>query len=153
MSDILCGYDIEHLLVDVDGLSQSFPREPGDRFGTRLASRNLAAIWVNHLEAGGASRALLSVVVESDSAVQTYKEAIPAANIAVCRLRASTKTLQERVRRRELGAGLEWHLNRAIDLAEIMDRSGIDEIVVDTDDLSVPEIASKCLDRAGWLPS
>jgi hypothetical protein len=90
-------------------------------------------------------------VVESEEKVAGYRSAVPGADIAVVRLRATPATLESRLRRRERGADLAWYLHRGPELVAIMERAGIGDILVDTDDRSVGEIAAEVLRRSGWL--
>jgi predicted kinase len=109
-----------HLWVDVGALSGSFPRPTDDPFGQRIAMRNLEDLWRNHVEAGGGLCAVLARVVKSKNETEAFRGAIPGAQPFICQLEAPVEVLRERLRGRELGAGLDWHLNRADELAEIL---------------------------------
>jgi len=140
---------VPHALVDIDRISLCYPTPPDDRFNERLGNRNLASIWPN-FEAAGATCLILARVVESRDDIAAYREAIPGARILVVRLRASLKTLAERVRHRERGSGLDWHLARAAELAPQMDRDRVEDLLIETDGRTILEIADEILERTGW---
>ena len=143
------GAAMAHALVDIDALRWCYPSPPGDRFRTALALQNLAAVWAN-FRAAGARRLVLADVVESRAQLDGVRAAVPGAEIVVVRLRASIETLAARVRERERGAGLAWHLARSAELAELLERAGADDGVVDTDGRTLAEIADEVLRVAGW---
>ena len=134
--------------VDLDTLRWHYPPLPGDPFSTQLATKNLAAIWINYQEYG-ATRLVVADVIETRDGLERYRTGIPGANIFVVRLRASLETLIQRLRQRETGSGLEWHLARAPVLSEIMDRNKVEDLLIETDGKSVQHIAEEIL--AVWL--
>jgi predicted kinase len=137
-----------HLLVDVGALSGSTPRPADDPFGQRMAMQNLTDMWRNHVQAGGGLRAVLARVVKSDAEAQAFREAIPDAQLFICQLEAPVDVLRERLRGRELGAGLAWHLNRAGELAEIL-RDAPAELRLPTDGRPVAHIAAEIISAWG----
>lgn len=149
VSELLQRADEPHAQIDMDSLAWCYPRPAGDPHAVALRFRNLAAIWPNYV-AAGARRAVIGAVVEARSDLDLYRQSIPDGDLAVVRLRASPATLEERIRRRMPGAGLQWHLDRAPQLATIMDRAAVEDHLVETDARSVSEIAEEVLDRAGW---
>lgn len=151
-TDLLEAAGIRFAAVDLDGLSWCYPSAPGDdRFRSALTFKNLAAVWRNFRDAG-AERLALARVVERRKELERYREAVPGAEITVIRLSASDATLQARTAGREIGLGLEWHSTRARELARIMDRERLEDVLVETDGRTVGEIAREVLDRSGWLP-
>jgi hypothetical protein len=128
------------------------PAPPGDRFNVALGLRNLAAVSANY-RVVGAEYLILADVLEARADLALYEAAIPGAAIQVVRLRASVATLTGRVRQRETGAGLEWSLNRTVELAAQMERDRMEDLLVETDGRSVAEVAREVLDRSGWLPT
>lgn len=140
---------VPHAFVDVDSLRWSYPSPPDDRFRTRLAMRNLAAVWANFRSAG-AERLVLADVVEARAELDRYRAAVPGARIIVVRLRAAVETLAARVAGRERGSGRDWHLARAAELAAQMDRDAVEDVLIETDGRSLAEIAREALARCGW---
>lgn len=148
VAELLEQAEIAHSCVDLDALRWHYPSLPEDPFSARLAIRNLAAIWRNFQEYG-ATCLVVADVIETRDELERYKGALPGADIFVTRLRASLETLAQRVRQRETGSGLAWHLARAPVLAEIMDRNRVENLLIETDGKSVQQIAEEIL--AAWL--
>jgi hypothetical protein len=139
--------------VDTDQLGMCLPAPPDDPDGSRLTARNLADLWRAYHEAG-ARRLVLSGPVPDARAAVVYAGALPAARVTVCRLHAGPAELAHRISLR--GQGLsrpqpgdlligqpEAHLRlaaeRAAADAEALDRSGLGDLRIDTDGLSVGE--------------
>ncbi len=152
IEDLLQEAGMRFAAVELDALSYCHPPMRGDdRFRTKLTFRNLASVWKN-FRAAGAERLILSRVLESRSELVRYRRAVPGADITVVRLRATSRTLRQRVARREVRLGRAWHTERARELARIMDREGVEDILVETDGRTVNAVAREVLDRTGWLP-
>lgn len=153
MSGLLRGADVPHATVDFDQLTACYPRSPDDDgWGTKLGLTNLAALWRNY-SALGADRLLIARVIEDRGELDGYRGAVPAAEIVVVRLRASAGTLQQRVRSRGEGRGMQWHLDRAVELATIMEEQRVEDFVVETEGRQPGELARETLGRVGWLPA
>lgn len=148
-ANLLAEAGVPHAFVDVDALRWCYPSPPGDRFRTGIALRNLAAVWATY-RAEGLGRLILAAVLEDRAELAGYLRAVPGAAIAVVRLRAPVATLAAQVARRETGAGLEWHLARAVELAAQMDRDRVEDLLIDTADRPAVAIAREVLLRAGW---
>jgi hypothetical protein len=117
----------------------------------RRASRGRrAALWSNFV-AIGASRLLLSALVEQRSDVHLVSEAIPAAAITVVRLHASMAALEQRIRLREL-ASLEEDLVGARWWTQHFSEVRVEDHVVETENRSIGQIAREVLRLAAWLP-
>ena len=151
LSDRLTARDIPHSSIDVDWLCQFHPRPADDPYGERVALRCLRAVWEEQRAACGATHLLLARVLERREHLEAYREVLGECDITVVRLRASVGELRRRLRERELGAGLEWHLTRAAELAEEMDLAAVEDVLVETDGRGVGEIADELLLRAGWM--
>ena len=147
VSELLEEAAVAHACVDLDALRWHYPPMPEDRFSVQLAMQNLAAIWVN-FQAYSATRLIVADVIEARDELERYRTAIPGAEIFVVRLRASLETLAQRVRKRETGSGLEWHLERAPVLAAIMDHNNVEDLLIETDGKFVIQIAEEIL--AAW---
>lgn len=142
---------VPHATIDLDRLRAGYPRQADDdRWGTKLGLTNLAAVW-NNCRAAGARRLLIACVVEKRSELDGFREAVPGADILLVRLRATPETLQARVRRRGHGTGMEWDLNRAVELAALMDAQPVEDMLVETEGRDPTTIAHDILRRAGWI--
>jgi adenylylsulfate kinase len=113
--------------------------------------RNLESVARNYLSAG-ARRVVLAGVVETTSERARYREAV-GVELCVCRLRADLTELHRRLRVRHVGADAEmqWHLERAGQLDQILDRSKVDDFEISSDGRSVTDVAAAVLTRAGWI--
>lgn len=149
MSDLLVERGTSHLAIDVDALTYTFPRPADDPYGQGIALENLAAVW-RTAERSGATRALLARVVESRSELDGYRRAIPGAAIVVCRVMAAPDVVSARLRRREVGSALDWHLRRARELDVILDRAAIEDVTVDNGGRPLPAVATEALSAVGW---
>jgi hypothetical protein len=96
----------------------------------------------------GAERLIVPLVVEERG---TAERLIPDAELTIVRLSASAATLDDRIRRRELGAGLDWHLARARELEAHWREHQVEDFLVDTEERGIREIAVEVLTRSGWL--
>lgn len=152
MSGLLRDARVRHATVDFDQMTACYPRSPHDDvWGTNLGLANLAALWRNY-SALGADRLLLARVIENRRQLDGFRHAVPGAEIVVVRLRASPRTLQERVRHRGEARGIEWHLDRAVELAPLMDEQRVEDFVVETEGRQPVELARETLRRVDWLP-
>ncbi len=119
VTELLEAAGIPFAAVDLDNLSWCYPSPSDDRFRSALTLKNLAVVWHNFRNAG-AERLVIARVVESRDELDRYRAAVPGADVTVVRLGASDATLRDRVDKREIGLGHEWHARRAIELARIM---------------------------------
>ncbi|MEV6283288.1 hypothetical protein [Kribbella sp. NPDC051770] len=150
MFDQLIDRDIAHAVIDLDAFGISWPYAEGDPYNERMALRNLASVWANYAEAG-IDRAIIARVVEAEADLAAYAEAIPGAEIVVCRLVAEDEVLRERVRRREAGSSYEGLVRRSVELAASLEQSGPTDFVVETSGRELAEIALEVLTKAGWI--
>ena len=140
---------IPHTVVDLDGLTRTYPRPDDDPFGNRLAIKNLEAVWTN-CAAAGSRNLIVARVVESTADVQAIREATGGNPVVVCRLRASEHVLIDRVRQRERGSAFQWHVDRTIELARSLDRTGPGDAVIDTDHRDIHDIAREAAALVDW---
>jgi hypothetical protein len=130
----------------VDGeLAYFHPKPAGDHFGYAVAEAGLRALWPVYA-AQGIGRLLLPRVVEDEEQLAIVTNAVPGGRVRLLRLVASPRTVAARLAQREIGTGLEWHLQRSTEIAA----STLGEPVDAERDLTT--IARDVLARAGWLP-
>ena len=145
-SDLLEQAEVAHAAIDLDCLAIMHPRK-----GRPLDFANLAAIWPIYKDAG-AQRLLVARVVEERSELQWYKQAVPGAEIVVCRLRAPIATMQKRVRVREPGMFQRQGIVRCAELADTLERTRAEDFTVDNSEgRLITEVAREMLLRASWL--
>src|SRR4249920_4045233 len=84
-SDLLTADGVVHAAVDLDtfGMGQLTETAWPD-----LAYRNLSCVWQNYA-AAGATRLLIAEAVEDRRELTRIQEAVPGADIVVCRLTAA----------------------------------------------------------------
>jgi hypothetical protein len=148
--DILEKREVPHACVERDALGYSWP--PQGRFNERIVELNLSCVATTFLGAG-AERFVIAGVIESPQDLSVYRRCIPNAEIQVCRLIAELEVRRQRLRSREKGAGLTWHLDRTAELDRVLDKARIDHFSVDNSDRPLRDVASEVLARAGWLRS
>ena len=146
VSDLLSARRISHAIIDLDamaavGLSKEAAAE--------LSRRNLSAIY-SHFIAAGLRHLLLAVAVETRAQLETLREAMPGANLVVCRLTASVPTMEQRLRVREPGIQQERFVARAGELERLLEAAAVEAFTVNNDDRSVTDVARDVLSRAGW---
>jgi hypothetical protein len=146
-SDILRAADIPHVALDLDVLGVG--HLPGAALDD-LTVRNLAAVW-NNYAAAGATRLLLSEALDTAAKRERLGKAIPAADIVVCRLRATLETMQQRVRLREPGMLQEQFVARVAELEASLEAARVEDFTVENEGRSVTEVAREILLRAAWL--
>ena len=151
ISELLTRAQVAHAMLDMDALRRCFPRPPHDPFHVELGLRNLAAVWAN-FRAAGATCLVLADVLEDRQRIVAYEAAIPGAAVQVIRLQAAVPTLLRRLEGRETGGSLDWSRRRAAELVELMERARVEDILVDTEDKLIPDVAREVVRRSGWLP-
>jgi hypothetical protein len=137
-----------HATVELEEIARCWPNAiEGSR--TTFAYQNLAALWSNFL-AVGASRLLLSALVEQRSDLRLVSEAIPGAAITVVRLHAPLSALEQRIRQRE-SAGPQEDLVGTRWWTQHFNEVRVEDYVVETANRPVGEIAREVLRLADWL--
>jgi hypothetical protein len=89
-------------------------------------------------------------VVEGPREPALLRDAVPGAEVVVVRLRASPATIEQRLAGRDSGPDFDWHLRRAAELAALMERERIGDLLIDTDGISAEAVAGELLTRLGW---
>lgn len=139
--------------VDMDALSQSWPRPADDPFNKALGLRNLEAVVRNFTKAGVTSVVVAGVIGdEADLARYEVALGLPP---AVVRLLAPLELIDERLQYRygeSDSEGLAWHRQRAPELNDILDASTIEMATV-SNTAPVPEVARTVLAACDWLPA
>jgi hypothetical protein len=147
INDVLERPSVPHGCIERDALGYSWP--PQGRFNERIIEQNLSCVTNNFLKAG-AARLVIAGVIESEADLAVYHRCVPSAQITVCRLSADAPLRQERLRARERGAGLQWHLDRTLELDRILDAARLEHFVVDNGNRPLRDVAVEVLARAGW---
>ena len=147
-SDLLTARGMAHAAVDVDTLGMGHLAETA---WADLSYRNLASVWRNYA-ASGATRLLIAEAIEHVSELHRFREAIPGAQIIVCRLTASLATMQARVSQREPGMCRDAFVRRVADLEALIDAASVEHFSLATDDgRTITEVAQEMLSLANWI--
>jgi predicted kinase len=138
--------------IDQDYLRMVQPTPPGDRFGSQLGYRNLAAIWPNLIEAGVRVVVIADVVEDRAQSLAAYGAAMPGGAITIVRLDVPIPLILERlVPRERTPDGLAWSQSRAPELQAIMEAGKVEDLLVDVGGRSPTEVAREIIDRVGVL--
>jgi chloramphenicol 3-O-phosphotransferase len=150
LGDLLAKAGTPHAVIDVDWLRRAWPAPPGDPFQSRLTLRNLRDVAANFRDAGLA-RLVLAGVVETRAQRDEYRDAL-GLDLTVCRLRVAPDVLRQRLtRRHENDPGrLPWHLDRAPELDGILDRAGVEDVIVDATKGTPYDTARAVAAAVGW---
>ncbi len=150
LSEVLAERQTPHTFIDFDQLRYTYPRPAGDRCGNTLGLKNLTDVWSNCSQAG-AKNLIIANVIEDNSFLDDLRRAIAGASITTIQLSADVAVLEARVRTREIGSGLDWHIKRSAELAEILTGSGVPcDFRITTDGRSVSAIASEIAGLVDW---
>ncbi|MSQ24027.1 MAG: hypothetical protein EXR58_05690 [Chloroflexi bacterium] len=153
ISTLLHDPPVPHAFIDLDMLSWCFPPPRNDRFQQKLALRNLRDVWKNDATAG-ATHLVIARVLESRDELEGYAWAVPKAAITVIRLSAPIDILQDRLWHRYSGLGAArdatWHVERAAELAPLMEKEAVEDLLVETDGRTPREIAQEIIASCGW---
>ena len=133
-------------MMDWDRLTDVSPASPDDRFHAGVARAGLARLWPV-MRSAGVRVVVVPRVLEHLDDVVAVAAAVPGAIPYVVRLRAEIETLHQRLVKRECGAALAWHEDRAQELSKILDRARIDDVVVDTDGKTVDDVVAVVVDH------
>jgi hypothetical protein len=148
-SDQLRASDVPHAVIDTDELDRFYP-VPDDL--SRITERNLATIWESYRERACTRLILVGVYADVPTELEWIGRAIPGARFTLVRLVAPWSTLVERIRKRELGSGLERQIEHTERQVSDMATDQRPEVrVLETAELSVEEAARRML--AIWRES
>ncbi|WP_394771132.1 AAA family ATPase [Lacisediminihabitans sp.] len=140
-----------HAVIDLDHIRRSWPAPEGDRFNHELEIANLRDLVVNYRRAG-VEHFILAGVIEQAGEIPRYEAALQSSGLLICRLEAAPAILTRRLglRHADDASGLEWHLERAGELAAILQVASLDHLVVDTSERSIVATATIVKEKAGW---
>ncbi|MFI0949261.1 hypothetical protein ACH4Q9_24895 [Streptomyces sp. NPDC021086] len=146
------GVTAAYLDLDQLGFCRPVPDDPANH---RVKARNLAAVWRTY-RAAGARCLIMSGPVEDEATVTAYAEALPAAELTLCRLHAGRQHLTERIMSRAHGGSwtqpgdplrgqsvtrLLHVADQAVASAAGLEDAGIGDLRFDTDGLTVEQVA------------
>ena len=142
--------DVSHAFFDVDGLTYFHPKPSDDLFGERFAIEALGMLVPRLREEQGIARLILARVLWERESLRRYRQAIPDAEIVVVRLTAPLDVIDARIRQREPGSALDWYLARARELDSHWKTHPVEDLLVETANRDVRDIAHEIIDAIGW---
>lgn len=146
-SDLLSAHHVAHAILDLDAIAAvGLVNEAA----AALNHRNLATMYGNFV-AAGLRHLLLAEAVETRSLLDQLRDAMPGADLVVCRLTAAVKTLERRLRVREPGMLHERFVARAKALDRTLEAVRLENFIVVNDRRGVTDVAREVLTRSGWL--
>ena len=148
VSHLLEQAEVRHAVIEGDNLDLAYPAPW--RSGLMLAERNLAAMWRNYRDAGY-SRLIYTNTV-SVLEMKSLEEAMGGnvRGMGVL-LTGDDATRHARLAVREVGSGLEIHIERSNRAArELASKAGSGIRRVRTDGRSVTELARELVEFTGW---
>jgi adenylylsulfate kinase-like enzyme len=156
---------IRAAFVDLEQIGFCRPIPDDDPGNHRIKSDNLAGLWKT-FHASGARCLIVVGPVNHSEAVQIYRDKLPEATLTLCRLHAGAEQLGHRIMLRGQGHGpgiagdclkgktaedLEQISEKASETAEVLQHATIGDLCIDTDDLTIEDVARMVLDQAnGW---
>ena len=142
--------DVKHCLIEGDNLDLAHPT-PWQQ-GQPLAELNLAAMWRNY-KSFGHHRLIYTntaAVVESVIASLVGSMGDDPETTAIL-LTADDETTRRRLERREVGSGLEAHLERSRAAARWLDDAAPTWVRrISTDNRTVADISAEVIAASGW---
>lgn len=147
-SDILTLHYIAHAAIDVDALGLAYlPTASGN---DEVMYGNLRSVCDNYASLG-VTRFLLARALETRAELDLYRGIVLATNTVVCRLTANIETMERRVKERESGVSQREYVARVAKLNVILDRAGLEDFSISSENRSITEVAHEMLVRAGWI--
>lgn len=148
LGDLLAEAGRAFSLMDVDWFHRSWPPRADDPENVLTEAENMAVVWSNYLRSGP-RQLVVAGVIASGRDWKRYEKtfALPVRSV---RLAASAAVTEARLRRRyteHQADSLAWHLERYADLTQRLDLADLDEVVIDTDELTPRAVAHAVLDH------
>jgi hypothetical protein len=143
------------------GFLRPAPEDDADQH--RFKAANVAALW-STFHAWGSHALVVNGAVPDPHVLRLYRQALPGADVVAIRLRAGPLELARRLMRRAHGHGVKLPGDRPLDRspqwcrrelravlaqAEALDRHQPGDAVVDTDGLTIEEVAERVADVVG----
>ena len=149
-SDILGLRHIVHAAIDLDALGLAYL--PSVARNNGVMYQNLQSVCEAYASQG-VKRILVARAMEDRAELELCRSVVSATNAAVCRLSASVETMQQRVKKREVGISQREYVARVATLDEILDRSRLEHFTISSEDRSPTDVAHEMLVKAGWIAS
>jgi adenylylsulfate kinase len=136
---------VPNAVVDLDWLRRAWPAPIDDRFNERLALANLASVARNFADVG-IDLLVIAGVVETLELRHGIERAM-GGSVWSCRLTVDAPEGEVRLRRRHHDdeRALAWHLFRFGELDATLAAAALDDVVIDTNGVTVDGVARHIL--------
>lgn len=143
---------VAHAIIEGDFMAQVHPAPADDPDRTRLAERNLTAVWANFAALGHRRLIYTNTLSVMPEMTAVFQRAM-GADVRLVRvlLVASDATAGERLTGRELGSELEDGLRTSAERSRLLEtRVPAETVRVATDGRPLIEIAREVVGVTGW---
>lgn len=147
-SDILALQGIAHAAIDLDALGLA--HLPSAACTDDVMYRNLRSVCENYGSLG-VTRLLLARAMEDRAELELCIDVVSPSHTVVCRLTASIKTMEQRIRLRESGVSRRNYVVRVAELNAILDRAQLENFTVTNEGRPLTGVAHELLVKAGWI--
>lgn len=141
---------IRHCLIEGDNLDQAWPA-PHEN-GLRLAEQNLAAMWANYRALGYRKMIYTNTASVFEKVISDLTAAMgDSPQVTAVLLTCSDTTARQRLAQREIGSGLDLHIERSDLMARRLDRRApawVHRVV--TDNRPLTDIAAETIALTRW---
>jgi hypothetical protein len=139
---------VRHCLIEGDNLDMAYP--PSEH---GLAERNLAAIWANYRALGYRRMIYTNTASVLEEVISELTAAVgDGPRVTAVLLTCSDAAARQRLTQREIGTGLDRHMERSAVMARELDRRAPSWVHrVATDGRAVADIAAGVIALTGWI--
>jgi len=142
--------EVSHCYLEGDFLDQAFPAPPGDPNRSQLTRDNIAALWRN-FSARGYHRLVYTNTVSVIYPEEITESLGEPSRVTRVLLTASDETANARLAQREIGSGLDLHIQRSAQRAVDLEHAAPASVRrIGTDGRGVVEIAAEVIAATGW---
>lgn len=151
LHDQLTDEGVSSAMIDLDQIRRCWPAPATDPFNHELELRNLHSLAENYRQVG-VQRIILAGVLEDPAEEERYRIAVGGGKLTVIRLEPPLETVHERLRNRHESDSeeLSWHLERSVELQNILTHARLDAHVVAIGRKNPQEVARAVRALAGW---
>jgi hypothetical protein len=141
---------VAHCFIEGDNLDQVYPAPPGDPVREHISEANLRAVWANY-RALGHRRLVYTNTAAVLSEPWMSRAMGEGVTFIGALLTASDQTALQRLRTREIGGGLDWHVERSRRAAAWLEENAPAWVVrIPTDGATAADVAGRLLALTNW---